>query len=163
MSWKKEGSFTIEGTVIVSFICFMIGMVILMGFYGHDRMVLQETADELAMYGCLWKSRYVHPELGEVDYEAMLQNTSVSLDEIESRGYDMLHKRLFVGKVQSISVSTNLLGREINVEIQAEFKIGNYQITSNIHGVSVAAFSRDLPRRDSGEEKQEIESGELER
>ena len=39
MSWKKEGSFTIEGTVIVSFICLMIGMVILMGFYGHDRKI----------------------------------------------------------------------------------------------------------------------------
>lgn len=51
MKWKRRGSYTVEGTVIISFICLMVGMTAALGFYCHDRTVIQSAADELAMFG----------------------------------------------------------------------------------------------------------------
>ena len=65
MRWKGRGSYTVEGTVIISMIFLATGMVILLGFYGHDRAVMQSTADELSIYGSLWAGRYMQPEIRE--------------------------------------------------------------------------------------------------
>lgn len=156
--WKGRGSYTVEGTVIISLICLSIGLVIMFGFYGHDRALMQSTADELALYGSLWEGRYAHPKIREVDYETMKREGTVSHETIEAEGYRMLAGRLFCGEVQGINVSKSLSGRELQIEIQSDFQIGRYSVPCTVRASSAVIKSRDLPRK--REKTQEDETNE---
>ncbi len=147
MKWKGRGSYTVEGTVIVSLICLCIGFVVMLGFYGHDRALMQSTADELALYGSFWEGKYVHPKIREVDYEAMKKAGTVDFDKIEDEGYRMLAGRLFCGKLQKINVSKSLSGRELQIEIYSDFQIGRYNVPCRVRASSVVLRSGDLPRQ----------------
>lgn len=136
-----------EGTVIISFICLMVGMVAALGFYCHDRAVIQSTADELAMFGSLWSGRYMHPEIREVDYECLKENTALSLDVLEEKGYAMIHGRLFCGDVQTIDVQRSLWEREIQVRIQCRFQVGRWQFPYGAMAAAVDFRSSDFPRQ----------------
>ena len=122
MKWKGRGRYTVEGTLIISIICLVTGLVILFGFYGHDRAVIQSTADKLSRYGSLWAGRYLHPEIREVDYELMKQGGTVDFGVIEDMGCRMLQGRLFCGELRNIRASQSLSGREVQVEIQTDFQ-----------------------------------------
>lgn len=156
MTWIKRGSYTVEGTVVISLICLIIGLTILLGFYGHDRSVMQSVADELAMYGCQWSGRYLQPSIREVDYEAMKQGKSMDIYDIENRGYRLLQDKMFCAEINGITVSKSLLGREVQVDILSNFKIMGWEIPCKVSGV--VFLSDDLPRRknpDQGEEANE--------
>lgn len=142
-----RGSYTVEGTVIVSFICIIVGIVVMMGFFVHDYAVMQSTADELAVMGSLWSGRYVSPEYKEVDYEALKQKQVTDLKTIEAKGYALLDERLLCGNVQSIAVSKQLFGHCIQVEICTDFELGHYSFDYTVLGESNVFDSRDLPRR----------------
>lgn len=150
---RYRGSYTVEGTVIVSAICIIVGLTVCMGFFGHDCMVMKSTADELAMMGSLWSGRYVSYEYGEVDYEALKQKQAVELKKIEQQGYTLLSERLFLGKVQSISISKQILGHRVHTEICTDFKIGSYTFDYAVIGESAFFESNDLPRRKVEENK----------
>lgn len=156
--WKGCGSFTVEGTVIISLICLSIGLVVMVGFYGHDRALLQSTADELALYGSLWEGRYAHPKIREVDYETMKREGTVSHETIEAEGYRMLAGRLFCGEIQEINVSKSLSGKELQIEIQSDFQLGKYSVPCTVRASSMVLKSKDLPRK--GHQAQEEETDE---
>lgn len=159
MKWKGRGSYTVEGTVIISLICLMTGMVILLGFYGHDRAVMQSTADELSIYGSVWAGRYMQPEIREIDYESMKQNGAVDFSEIEEMGSRMLQGRLFCGQLQSIRAAQSLSGREMLIEIQTDFQLGKYEIPCTVKASALIFRSRDLPRKnEKNQEEQAHES-----
>ena len=147
MKWKGCGSYTVEGTVIVCLICLIVGSVIMLGFYGHDRALMQSTADELALYGGFWEGKYVHPIIREVDYELMKRNGTISFDVIEEEGYRMLAGRLFCGKLQKINVSKSLSGKELQIEIQSDFQIGKYNGPCTVRASAPVLRSQDLPRQ----------------
>lgn len=157
MKWEGRGSYTVEGTLIISFICLITGLVILLGFYGHDRAVMQSTADELSRYGSLWAGRFLHPEIREVDYELMKQSGTVDFGVIEDMGCRMLQGRLFCGELRSIRASQSLSGREMQVEIQTNFQIGKYEIPCKVRASSVVFRSRDLPRRNQKNQEDETD------
>ena len=162
MKWKGRGRYTVEGTLIISFICLVTGLVILFGFYGHDRAVIQSTADKLSRYGSLWAGRYLHPEIREVDYELMKQGGTVDFGVIEDMGCRMLQGRLFCGELRNIRASQSLSGREVQVEIQTDFQIGKYDIPCKVKASSVVFRSRDLPRiNEKNQEDETDESGTL--
>ena len=156
MNWMKRGSYTVEGTVIISMICFIVGLVVLLGFYCHDRMIMQSTADELAMYGSLWSGRYLQPGIREVDYEAMKQGDSPDLQSIEDMGYRMLQGKFLSGQVDQIQVSKNFMGREITVDIRSDFKIFKWTVQCEVTGRSAAFPSEDLPRHKEMEQGEEM-------
>ena len=147
MKWKGRGSYTVEGTVIISLICLATGMVILLGFYGHDRAVMQSTADELSIYGSLWAGRYMQPEIREVDYENMKQGGAADFSVIEEMGGRMLQGRLFCGELRSIRATQSLSGREMLIEIQTDFPFGKYEIPCTVKASALVFRSRDLPRK----------------
>jgi hypothetical protein len=155
MKWKEQGSYTVEGTVIVSLLCLVVGLAVTLGFYGHDRAVMQSVADELAEWGSLWSGNYVHPDIGEVDYEAMKRWVQVDLGLVETKGYQLLQGKLFFGTVRSISVSKSLSGREIQVEIQSDFQIGGRDLSCNVRGYASVFQSRTLPRVNHKLQKEE--------
>lgn len=127
-----------------------------MGFFGHDCMVMKSTADELAIMGSLWSGRYVSYAYDEVDYEALKQRQTIDLNQIEQKGYSILAKRLLYGNVKHVSVSKQLLGHKVLVEICTDFKIGKYTFDYVVTGEASVFESNDLPRR-KVEEKQKNE------
>ena len=147
MKWKRRGSYTVEGTVIISFICLMVGMTAALGFYCHDRTVIQSAADELAMFGSLWSGRYMHPEIREVDYECLKASSEMPVDLLQTKGYGLIHGKLFCGNVQEIEVRRSLWEREILVEIQCQFQIGRWQFPYTATSAAVDFCSEDFPRR----------------
>jgi len=152
VKWKGRGSYTVEGTVIICCICFITGLIIVAGFYCHDRMVLQSTADELSMYGSFWTGRAVHPGTGEVDYEAMKSSADRMPEVIEEKGYQMLEGKLLWGHVSDISIERSLFGTEILVEIQGGFSVGQRQIDCRVEAAAMIFKSEDLPRRPKPEQ-----------
>ena len=152
---KLRGSFTVEATVIVSFLCILIAFVIMLGFYGHDRAVVKSTANELAMKASLWGSRYVLTELNEVDYEAMKADAPIDICDVETIGYEWLQKRLFIGKVKSVQIFQKILNRNVEVEIHIDFKLWRFMFSQNFRADAVWIDSKELPRinKETGEER----------
>lgn len=157
MMWVRRGSYTVEGTVIISTICFIVGLVVLLGFFCHDWAVIKSTADCLAMEGSLWNGRYLQPDIREIDYEAMKQNNHSDLHMLEESGYRDLQSKLFCGKVKDIMVSKSILGREVQVDIAAKFNIFKWEIPCTVSARSIAFFSDDLPRQKKIEQGGEMD------
>lgn len=163
MTWKVRGSYTVEGTIIISLICLMVGFIAALGFYCHDRTVIQSTADELAMFGSLWSGRYMHPEIREVDYECLKNFSEVSTDMLEEKGYGMIRGKLFCGDIQGVEVHRSSWTREIQVKIQCQFQIGRWKFPYTAEAAAVDFHSGDFPRqKDSPPEEGENESGKPE-
>lgn len=146
MKWTEQGSYTVEGAVIISFICLIVALVVGLGFYCHDRMVLQGAADELAMYGSNWVGRYVDPVIKEVDYEGLKYRHPVSFDSLISKGYKMLQGRLLWGKSPQISIEQSYFGKEVEVKINSSFLIGSKAFLCKVSSSACVIRSRDLPR-----------------
>ena len=144
--WER-GSYTLEGTVIVSMLCLMIGLVISLGFYCHDLAVLQSGADELAEYAAMWKGRYVQPEIKEVDYERMKASEKVSIQDFEGMGWSLLEERLLWGRVENIAITESLLSGEVRINIEGRFSIGNRSFSSSAQASAYICPSEKLPRR----------------
>lgn len=147
MRWQERGSYTVEGAVIIPLICVLCGIIIGLGFYCHDRMVLQGVADELAVSGSKWIGSYVNPVIKEVDYVLLKQSGEVSCDILLSKGYEMLSQRLLWAEDVDISVSQGLFGKEIQVEINSCFSIGRRSVPCRVSGQAAIFRSRDLPRK----------------
>lgn len=139
----------------MSMACVMIALICVFGFYGHDRSVMNTTANELALMASLWTGRYVSPETGEVDYEALKTEMDTDLSRIESRGYQWLNDRLLYGKVQSVRVLPSFLGKRIRVEMVAVFHLYDYEFEYKVQSSFRYFESKDLPRKpeESGEEE----------
>ena len=133
--------------MVVSFMCLLIALVILLGFYGHDRAVMKSTANTLATKAGLWGSRYVSPLIDEVDYEALKAGLQTDLSIVEELGYECLEQRLLLGRVNSVQILKGYLKKHIQVNISVDFKIWNYAFTQEIQSDAVWIDSRDLPRR----------------
>ncbi|MEI3267428.1 MAG: hypothetical protein V8R85_10365 [Frisingicoccus sp.] len=146
MKWKGCGSYTVEGTVIVCLICLIVGSVIMLGFYGHDRALMQSTADELALYGGFWEGRYAHPKIREVDYELMKRNGTISHETIEEEGYRMLAGRLFCGKLQKLMCPRVFQDKNFKSKFSRIFRLENtaFRVRS---GLRRRHRSQDLPRQ----------------
>lgn len=152
---KWRGSYTVEGTVVVSIACMMIALICVFGFYGHDRSVMNSTANEIVLMASLWKGRYVSPEINEVDYEALKNNMEADLSMIENKGYQWLDERLLYGKVQSVRVFSSFLSKRIRVEMVAGFNLFGYEFEYKVQSSFRYFESEDLPRKpvESGEEE----------
>ncbi len=155
IEYKLRGSFTVEATVIVSFLSLLIAFVVMLGFYGHDRAVAKSTANELAMKASLWGSRYVLSGINEVDYEAMKADESIDICDVESIGYEWLQKRLFIGKVKSVQIFQGILNRNVEVEIYIDFKLWRSMFSQKFRADAVWIDSKELPRinKETGEER----------
>ena len=144
-----------EATVIVSFLCMLIAFVVMLGFYGHDRAVIKSTANEMAMKAGLWGSRYVLTEINEVDYEAMKEEVTIDIRDMEKVAYEWLQKRLFIGKVKSVQIFQGILNRNVQVEIYIDFKLWSSIFSQKFRSDSVWIDSKELPRinKETGEKR----------
>lgn len=147
MNRKCRGSYTVEGTIIVSLICVMIGLIVVLGFYGHDRAVIQTTANELSMMASLWSGRYVSPTIKEVDYEALKQGNKTDLSQVEDNGYQMLQSKLLYGEVQSVDIFRTAWKKSVCVAVVVRFQIWNYEFEYKTESLCRVFDSHDLPRK----------------
>jgi len=139
----------------VSMACVMIALICVFGFYGHDRSVMNTTANEMVLMASLWKGRYVSPEMSEVDYEALKNKMEIDLSLIENKGYQWLNERLLYGKVKSVRVIPSFLSKRIRVEMVAVFNLYDYEFEYKVQSAFRYFESEDLPRKpvESGEEE----------
>ena len=133
----------------------IIVLVVMLGFYGHDRSVIRSTANELAIKGNLWGSRYVTPDINEVDYERMKSKEHVDFQIIEKLGSELLDKRLLCGTVKSVEVLQGVLNEDIKVKINVEFRIWNYTFLLETQSDDKWIDSMELPRtyKETGDNK----------
>ena len=143
---KWRGSFTVEATVVVSFLCILMSLTILLGFYGHDRAIIKSTANDMAIKGALWRGRYVSPITYEVAYGAMKRKEKVPFDEIEALIYAKLERRLLLGKINSVQVTEKSLQNMLEVEITVDFKLWKIPVSCTVQSSSHLFESKDLPR-----------------
>ena len=135
-----------EATVIVSFMCMLIALIVMLGFCVHDCAVMKSTANELAIKASMWGSRYVSPLINEVDYESMKEEMQIEIGSVEDIGYEWLVRRLLYGKVKSVNVFRGILEDNVRVEICVDFKIWNFEFTQNAQSDALWIDSRELPR-----------------
>lgn len=143
---KWRGSFTVEATVIVSFVCMLIALIVMLGFYVHDCAVMKSTANELAIKASMWGSRYVSPVINEVDYESMKEEIQIEMSSVEDIGYEWLGRRLLYGKVKSVHIFRGILEENVRVKICVSFKIWNFEFAQNTQSDAIWIDSRELPR-----------------
>ena len=122
-------------------------MIVMFGMYGHDRSVMQSVANQMAQKASLWSGRYVLPEIDEVDYIALKENAAVDLERIENLGYQSLQNRLLCGNLQHIQVGYGLFGKNVQVEIVADFHIGRHRFSVETQASGKVFESEDLPRK----------------
>ena len=144
MEWR--GSYTVEGTVIVSMICFMLWLLIMLGLYCHDRTVMQGIADELAEAAAFWQGRSVHPGTEEVDYEHLKKGSPVEWNDLIEMGYRMLDQRLLLTGDSTVSIQYREAEKEIDVQIRGDFLIFSRSVQCLVQASSTVIDSRELPR-----------------
>ena len=160
MKTEWRGSYTVEGTVIVSMICFMLWLLIMLGLYCHDRTVMQSTADELAEAAAFWQGRSVHPGIEEVDYERLKKESQAEWSDLTEIGYRTLDRRLLLTGDSTVSIQYREGVKEVEVQIQGDFQIFSRSVQCLVQASSTVIDSRELPRNIEGMEDGQNETGE---
>ncbi len=68
-NYKIRGSFTVEATILLPMIVFMIYSMVFLGFYLHDRNRLEGIVDEVLQKGALSAKHEAEIHTGKVAYE----------------------------------------------------------------------------------------------
>lgn len=160
LNWEWKGSYTVEGTVIVSMICFMLWFLIMLGLYCHDGSVMKSTADELAESAAFWQGRSVHPGTEEVDYEHLKKGGRAEWIDLIEMGYSILDSRLLLAEDLNVSIQYLESESMVEVEIWGDFQIFSRRVQSHARAVSTVIDSRELPRNIEGMGDDQDEAGE---
>ena len=125
---RPDGVFTIEAAFVVSVILSLVTLLIVTGFYQHDRAVLTKM-------GLNYVSGLLHMAEEPVTLDGMMEaerleeqgifrldgySGAVSEDEVEARFYESAESRLLMTDLSSVTVSAN--DSEVGVAFEAQFR-----------------------------------------
>lgn len=151
---KLRGSFTVEATVIVGLICMITGMMILLGMYCHDRVVMRQAADQAAVDAAMWCGNYVVPAMKEVDYEKLKQMAVVDVSEGISGIETYLNETLLIGKMAEISLSKTMAGQQVTARVTVDFNFAGRNFSVTEEGRSAVFGSMRFKRKSVKQENQ---------
>ncbi len=155
ISVRMRGSFTVEGTVIVGMICIITGMMIMLGMYCHDRVIIRQAADKAAVDGAMWCGNYVSPELKEVDYERLKKMTVLEANDSASVTESYLKSALLLGQIESVSVVKTMLGQQVTAEVTVHFSYAGRDVTVTEYGKAAVLGSLQFKRKSTKTEESE--------
>lgn len=147
LCFRLRGSFTVEATVIVGLICIITGMMILLGMYCHDRVIMRQAADRAAADGAMWCGNYVSPEIKEVDYEKLKQMASVDVSEGITKVESDLTGALLLGRTESVSLMKTLAGQQVTASVTVNFYFAGRNFTVTEEGRAAVFGSLRFKRK----------------
>lgn len=138
---EQRGSFTIEGTVIISFLFFVITGLLFLSFFLYDRCVIERAAAMAVLRGseAFWE-----------DNEVRFQKSEEAIDDIvigRLLGADFVEKNIKVS------------GSQVKVSLSMRLKWWNFQAKSEKKAVNPVLFIRncrkgqELIQKGKGEEE----------
>ncbi|TCK93108.1 TadE-like protein [Natranaerovirga hydrolytica] len=131
---SKQGSFTIEASLLMPFIVFVLITLIYMGFYFHDKTLLQTAVNDVSIKQAkALKYTEVDITTGAVNFQTINDRnlywrwTNLNTEPQNEKAYliERLHTKLFQVNPEAITINTrvekNLISHYVVVECVAPF------------------------------------------
>ena len=137
----NRGSFTIEASVIISFLFFVITALLFLSFFLYDRCVVERTAAIAALRGseAVWGDNPIRYQRADEAINKILAGRLLGADSVE----------------KSVKVS----GSQVTVSLSMKFKWWDFQAEAEKKAVNPVLFIRNcrkgrgLIQKGKGEEK----------